>query len=105
MEANNLSFSEERAVLHNSELMTSIGLAELSNKQAATLQKAAAFASMDMANLSNQQQAQVENARNFLQMDLANLSNEQQVEIFLRLQSIQQKQFLVIQQQSNAAAV
>ncbi|BCV03500.1 MAG: hypothetical protein CM15mV68_340 [uncultured marine virus] len=42
-----------------------------------------------MANLSNRQQASVQKAQNFFQMDMANLSNKQQTELFKSQQRIQ----------------
>ena len=69
--------------------MKTIGLANLTNNQAAVLQNAATVAGMDMANLNNRQQAAVQNAQNFLQMDMANLTNAQQTEIFRAQQNIQ----------------
>jgi hypothetical protein len=42
-----------------------------------------------MANLNNRQQASVQNAQNFLQADLTNLSNQQQTELFKAQQRVQ----------------
>ena len=58
-----------------------INLANLNNRQQATLQNAAAVAQMDMANLDARMKAAVQNAQSFLAIDMANLNNEQSTEV------------------------
>ena len=89
-EAANMTFTaEQNAQLHNSELMKTIGLAEMSTNATIALQNAATVAGMDMANLNNRQQAEVLNAQAFLNIDMTNLSNEQQTILF-KAQAMQQ---------------
>jgi len=89
-EAANITFTaEQNTQLHNSELMKTIGLSEMSTNATIALQNAATVAGMDMANLNNRQQAEVLNAQAFLNIDMTNLSNEQQVILF-KAQSMQQ---------------
>ena len=56
-----------------------IQLANLNNKQQATLQNAMTFAAMDKANLDARMTAAVNNAKSFLSIDLANLDNKQKM--------------------------
>ena len=52
-------------------------IANLSNRQQASLQNAATYAAMDKANLDARLTAAVTNAQAFLSMDMTNLNNEQ----------------------------
>ena len=89
-EAANMTFTaEQKTALHNSELMKTIGLAEMSTNATIALQNAATVANMDMANLNNRQQAEVLNAQAFLNIDMTNLNNEQQTMLF-KAQAMQQ---------------
>lgn len=54
-----------------------IQLANLNNRQQATLQNAATYAAMDTANLNARLTAAVNNAKAFLTLDMANLDNAQ----------------------------
>ena len=88
--------------LANSQMMQTIGLAEMSSANTAALQNAAQLAGMDMANLDARQQAAVQNAQAFLGMDMANLTNRQQTNMF-KAQAMQQA-ILSDQAVENAAA-
>jgi len=84
--------AEQQIALENSRAANTMGLANLSNRQAMVMAEASALANLDMSNLNNRQQAAVQNAQAFMQMDMANLNNSQQTGMF-KAQSLVQSLF------------